>query len=214
MKTFSTRTLKEISKGSIFKTILFNIKQGMFPSIPVIIFPKVFVGIHRKGKLVLEEKAHLKFGAAWDLTGYTNSTLKIDEGGTFRLKGKFKFHTGAFVVVNKNALLDIGSGYTNNNTEINCFNHISIGNDVAISKGVVIRDSDNHNIMENSNPVSQPILIGNHVWIGLNAVVLKGVTIGDGAIIAAGAVVTKDVPSHSIAAGVPAKIIRTNVNWL
>lgn len=51
-------------------------------------------------------------------------------------------------------------------------------------------------------------IIGNDVWIGANAVVLRGVTINDGAIIAAGAVVTKDVPAYSIVAGVPAKIIK------
>jgi acetyltransferase-like isoleucine patch superfamily enzyme len=50
--------------------------------------------------------------------------------------------------------------------------------------------------------------IGNDVWIGTNAVILRGVTIGDGAIVAAGAVVTKDVPPYAIVGGVPAKIIR------
>lgn len=210
---FSKKKLNEVFHGSLLKTILFNIRYGYFPSIPIIIYPKVFVGIHKKGKLILENEAKLKFGPAWDLTGYANSTLKIDEGGVLKLSGKFKFHTGAFIVVNKNATLKIGSGYTNNNTEINCFEHISIGNNVAISKGVIIRDSDNHEIMGNDNPISQPIMIGNHVWIGLNAMVLKGVTIGDGAIVAAGAVVTKDVPANTIVAGVPAKVIRTSVVW-
>ena len=58
-----------------------------------------------------------------------------------------------------------------------------------------------------------PIVIGDHVWIGTNAIVLKGVTIGDGAVIAAGAVVTRDVPAHSLAAGVPARVIRSDVHW-
>lgn len=211
--TFSKKKIKEVLKGSVLKTVLFNIHHGYFPSIPVILYPKVFVGIHKKGGLNLQKGSQLKFGVAWKLTGYANSTLKIAEGGLLNIGGKFKFHTGAFVVVNKNAKLEIGSGYTNNNVEINCFNNISIGNNVAISKGVIIRDSDNHEIIGNGKPISQPIVIGDHVWIGLNVMVLKGVTIGEGAIIAAGAVVTKDVPAHSIAAGVPAKIIRTEVVW-
>jgi serine acetyltransferase len=209
----SKKNIKAVLMASAFRTISFNIKKGYFPNFPILIYPNVFIGIHKQGKLILENQASLKLGVAWPLTGYTNTTLKIDKGGTFTITGNFKFHTGAFIVVNKNALLEIGSGYTNNNAEINCFNHIKIGNDVAISKGVIIRDSDNHEISDNTKPVSMPIVIGNHVWIGLNAIILKGVNIGDGAVIAAGAVVTKDVPANSVVAGVPAKIIKTGVAW-
>lgn len=55
---------------------------------------------------------------------------------------------------------------------------------------------------------SQPIQVGNHVWIGASAIICPGVTIGDGAIIAAGSVVTKDVPAHTLVGGVPAKVIK------
>lgn len=53
-----------------------------------------------------------------------------------------------------------------------------------------------------------PIHVGNQVWIGANAVITKGVTIGDGSVIAAGAVITKDVPPGVVAGGVPGKIIK------
>ena len=59
-----------------------------------------------------------------------------------------------------------------------------------------------------ANLIPSPIRIGKNVWLGANVTVLPGVTIGDGAIIAAGAVVTKDVPENTVAAGIPAKIIR------
>ncbi len=65
------------------------------------------------------------------------------------------------------------------------------------------------NWKKNVDAVSQgPIVIGNDVWIATNAVVLSGVTIGDGAVVAAGAIVTRDVPPYTIMAGVPARPVR------
>jgi acetyltransferase-like isoleucine patch superfamily enzyme len=61
--------------------------------------------------------------------------------------------------------------------------------------------------------MTKPVHIGNHVWIGMNVMILKGVTIGDGAIIAAGSVVNRDVPERCLAGGVPAKVIKENVQW-
>ena len=55
--------------------------------------------------------------------------------------------------------------------------------------------------------------IGNKVWIATNALILPGVSIGDGAIVAAGAVVAKDVPAKCMVAGVPARVIKSNVEW-
>ena len=62
--------------------------------------------------------------------------------------------------------------------------------------------------------MSRPIIIGDKVWIGMRATILKGVVIGDGAIIAAGAVVTKDVSPGTLVGGVPAKLIKKDVIWL
>lgn len=91
---------------------------------------------------------------------------------------------------------------------------IEIGNGCLISQGITIVTS-NHDIKK-SLPISQQgwvskkgkITISDDVWIGANAVILPDVTIGMGAVIAAGSVVTKDVPEYSIVAGVPAKIIK------
>ena len=63
------------------------------------------------------------------------------------------------------------------------------------------------------NIASCDIKIGNHVWIGANVTILKGVSIGDGSIVAAGSVVTKSIPEACLAAGVPAKVIKENVQW-
>ena len=91
---------------------------------------------------------------------------------------------------------------------------IDIGNGCLISQGITIVTS-NHDIKK-SIPISQQgwvskkgrITIFDDVWIGANAVILPDVTIGKGAVVAAGSVVTKDIPEYSIVAGVPAKIIK------
>ena len=132
----------------------------------------------------------------------------------------FDVYAGSRITVNQGARLTLGSGYMNHDCVIDCFDSISIGHNVVISERVVLRDSDNHTIkdvengfLDKSKTITAPIVIGDHVWIGMNVTVLKGVTIGEGAIVAAGSVVNNDVPSHCLAAGVPAKVIKTNVLW-
>lgn len=94
-----------------------------------------------------------------------------------------------------------------------CNLSITIGKNVMISQFVTLRDTD-HVFDSTDKPmidqgiISAPIVIEDDVWLGHGVVVLKGVTIGTGSVIAAGAVVTKDVPRYSIVGGVPAKVIR------
>ncbi|MBM7353841.1 acyltransferase [Lelliottia amnigena] len=122
--------------------------------------------------------------------------------------------------------------FINKDTKIMSINSIKIGSHVTMSFGVMIYDHDSHSIdyrerqkdinkildtqnlnndIENkdwSSVNNSPIVIGNNVWIGFQAAILKGVTVGDGAIIAAKAVVTKDVPAWSIVAGNPARVVK------
>lgn len=87
---------------------------------------------------------------------------------------------------------------------------ITIGDDCLIGHNAVLATL-NHGFMpsERKDLHPAPIIIGNNVWLGANVTVLPGVTIGDNAIIAAGAVVTKNVPSNAVVGGVPAKVIQT-----
>jgi acetyltransferase-like isoleucine patch superfamily enzyme len=107
----------------------------------------------------------------------------------------------------------LNSGFINEGVQITCASKIIIGKECAIARDVVIRDYDGHMVDIPGYEKAKPINIGNHVWIGSRAMVLKGVTIGDGTIVAAGSVVTKDLPSKCIAAGVPAKVIKENIVW-
>lgn len=86
---------------------------------------------------------------------------------------------------------------------------IYIGDDTLIGHNVVLATLNHEENPENrGNLIAAPIKIGNKVWIGSNATILPGVTVGDGAIIAAGAVVTKNVEAMTVVAGVPAKLIK------
>lgn len=83
---------------------------------------------------------------------------------------------------------------------------VAIGDHTTVGANATIGDRDGHPEIYASEP--EPIYIGSHAWIGMNSTIMKGVTIGDYAIVAAGAIVTKDVPPGAIVAGMPAKIIK------
>lgn len=195
------------------RSLWLNIRLGYTSRLHIIIYPRTKVCISRKGKLIIDPEGLLRIGQNWPMTNPDFSTLKIDEGAEVIVHGDYSFRSGIFLSVNKGAKLEIGSGRTNRDVDITCFNSIKIGNNVLISKGVMIRDSDNHTVLKEGYRQSKPIVIGNNVWIGMRAVILKGVTIGDGAIVAAGAVVTKNVPANTVVGGVPAKVIRENITW-
>ncbi|MFT3660810.1 MAG: DapH/DapD/GlmU-related protein [Gordonia sp. (in: high G+C Gram-positive bacteria)] len=86
---------------------------------------------------------------------------------------------------------------------------ITLGDDALIGHNVVIA-SLNHSIAPSDRATTEPkpVVIGSRVWIGANSTLVPGVTVGDGAIVAAGSVVTEDVPPNTIVGGVPAKPIR------
>jgi len=90
---------------------------------------------------------------------------------------------------------------------------VSIGSHVNLAQGITVT-ALNHNFADKNLRIDEqgvstsPVTIGDDIWIGANAVILPGVTIGNHSVVAAGAVVTKDVPPHTLVAGVPAKIIK------
>jgi maltose O-acetyltransferase len=100
----------------------------------------------------------------------------------------------------------------NNNSAIYCIQRVVIGDDCLVGDSVTIYDSDFHNLQPEARKapqlLSSPVVIGNNVWIGSRAMILKGVTIGDGSVIGAMSIVTRPVPPRRVAVGNPAKIIR------
>ena len=120
----------------------------------------------------------------------------------FRVFPPFTTDFGKNIHLGKNVFINSGCRFQDQGG-------IYIGNNVLIGHNVVLATLNHEeNPQKRGNLIPLPIRIGNDVWIGSNATILPGVTIGDGAIIAAGAVVTKDVGKNTIVGGVPAKHIR------
>ncbi|MFB9165058.1 acyltransferase [Arthrobacter psychrochitiniphilus] len=94
---------------------------------------------------------------------------------------------------------------------------VVIGDDVMVATDVEIRTDDAHPIFDvitgQRVNLSQPISIGNHVWLAKRAIIFGGVSIGDGSVVGFGSLVTKDIPNNCIAAGVPARVVRKNIAW-
>ena len=152
-------------------------------------------------------------GKVWvgNIPSQEKGRLILHANSELIVKGNFDI-IGSTVVVLPDAKLILGSGYINFHSKLHCFNHIEIGENVIISENVIIRDSDNHQIT-GGNSMFAPVIIKDNAWIGMSAIILKGVTVGEGAIVAAGSVVTKDVPPHTIVAGVPARVIKKDVYY-
>lgn len=96
-------------------------------------------------------------------------------------------------------------------SRISASDEITIGDGVMMANGTYITDSDWHTIYDRTRRATQatPVHIGKNVWLGDHATVLKGVTIGDNSVVAARAVVTRDVPANTVVAGNPAKVVKT-----
>ena len=124
-------------------------------------------------------------------------------GEGLRLETPFHTDFGKNITVGNNVFINAGCKFQDQGG-------IVIGNDVLIGHNVVLATLDHDIDPEKRNLLyPAPIHIGNKVWIGSGAIITRGVTIGDNSVIAAGAVVTSDVPENVIVGGVPAKVIKS-----
>jgi len=164
-------------------------------------------------------------GLAWDPTWRFDGLPDIRQsqkgsiaiGRNFKAVSRSKSNVlGIFqkVVINtstRNARITIGNNVGISGATISAAEEISIGNDVLIGSGALIVDNDSHPInpqkRQTGKTKARRIEIGSLVFIGARAIVLKGVSVGIGAVIGAGAVVTRNVPAYAIVAGNPALVV-------
>jgi len=170
-----------------------------------------------RNKITSDGKIIMNFGAG--IIG-AKDKKQIVLGKNVRLSG--------WLTILENGKITIGN-YTliGARSVIQAWDKVEIGSYTMISPDVWIQDNNSHSIYakdrykdmlgsrdfndigtDNTNAAHKPITIGNHVWIGRRAIILKGVTIGDRSVVAASAVVTHDVPSDTIVAGNPARVVK------
>lgn len=190
---------------SLLKTIKFNGFKR----------PKIIVGkrvvIKNLGNIIVSES--LLLGVNFSTKQKT--IINIGNDGKLEVL-KSSICNGCRISISSKAKLKLGHDTSiNENTRIMVNSYIEIGDNSIISFDVNILDSDQHKIFIENQEIenTKPIIIGKNVWVGSRATILKGVTIGDGAIIASGSIVTKDVPPKTLVAGNPAKIIKENIRW-
>jgi acetyltransferase-like isoleucine patch superfamily enzyme len=111
------------------------------------------------------------------------------------------------------AILEIGANFAMTGGSIISAERITIGDNVTVGANVTIMDTDFHPLemqqrrMDSQDPKTYPVCIEDDVFIGMNCLILKGVTLGCGSVVGAGSVVTKDVPPRAIIAGNPARVV-------
>lgn len=169
----------------------------------------------------IDSAMHVLLGM-WHLRGCTSvgrlprvyGRPRITNLGEIIVGDKFRFFSSTVtseMVAYPGGRIEIGSNvFVNYGASLSAHRLVRIGDDCQIGSYACMMDNDYHRVEDRSQPgESYPIILGKNVWLGVRVIVLKGVTIGDNTVIGAGSVVTKDIPPDCLAAGVPAKVIRT-----
>jgi acetyltransferase-like isoleucine patch superfamily enzyme len=150
---------------------------------------------------------------------FRNASLTMDDNVTLNSCNRHchvNMHSPVKIYADKEgAKIYIGKNTRIHGTCIHAYKEIYIGNNCLIAANTQIYDGDGHDLAFNNledrmilKKEAYPIYIDDYVWIGINVIILGGVNIGKGSVIAAGSVVTKDIPPFVIAGGNPAKVIK------
>ena len=179
--------------------------------------------LYRTLKSKLKRQRSLKYCSIGNATDLRSSFSVLSQHGFISIGEWCNLNCHIYCIGGR---LIIGNNTWIGNSELMAADSISIGNNVIISDDVLIQDNNNHPtsmrerqkmslshdyfgpLWKWDKSASSPIVIEDNVWIGKRAVILKGVHIGEGSIVALGSIVTKDVPSHTIVAGNPARVVK------
>jgi acetyltransferase-like isoleucine patch superfamily enzyme len=151
----------------------------------------------------------------------TDGICFVCPGVKFEIGPNAKLHIGRWAWIGHDSKIRVHEGEVRIGAKtvmgqectISAYQHVSIGRECIVADRVMLIDFD-HGVVEVERPIrlqgiyKRDVKVGNNVWMGYGACVLRGVTVGDNAIVGTNAVVTKEVPANAVVGGVPAKVIR------
>ena len=205
--------------SEILNKIIFKVRRKIKSTLVNIKYKK---HLEKNSKINIEGKYFIKMDKGSKISGNVTlgrnsfgnkvqTLLRMDENSKIISKSNVAFFYGCDVILFNGSTLTIGNSYINSNAKIRCHKSITIGDGCAISHDFTIMDSNAHYL--NNEKKTEPIIIEDNVWIGTRVTILPGVKVGKGSVIAAGAVVTKDVPENCVVGGVPARVLKENIIW-
>lgn len=202
---------------SIFQFIYLNFisrkveRKGKGYLIP---YRHAVIEMNKKSRIILHD-ANFSVNYFKPRASRAEAYVRLAEGAILEILGSVQLCYGATIEVKKDAKITIGQAYINSGAVILAAQSISIGKEVLISRNVMIYDSDHHPIIdENDHQLNppKPVVVEDHVWIGLRCILLRGSRIGEGAMIAAGSVVGGKIKAGTMASGNPARSY-SEIRW-
>ncbi len=185
-----------------------NVEKASFFIYVIFLFRLINLGIN-----LIRTKYYLRKCNQVGRLAFSEKKPKIINRGHIKIGSLTRFISTiqpVLIDVDRDCKLIIGDNCRINGVNISVQSKVVIGNNCRIAPHTIIMDSDHHDIANRiEHGKTKPIIIKDDVWVATRSMILKGVTIGKGAVVASGSVVTKDVPAYSVVAGVPAKVIKS-----
>ena len=176
-----------------------------------------WIVVYKKTKLWFQKGAILRLSGGNLYLGRCNgcrdyTSLRMQKDSRLIVTGKSIIEYGADILIKDHARLELNdNSYFNCRLMLRCHKNITIGKNGFFANDIDIRDCDGHSL--NGKIATEDVIIGDHVWVCNNVIILKGVQIQNGAMIGAGSIVTRNVPEKCLAYGSPARVHRENIEW-
>ena len=177
----------------------------------------VIMNLSRESRIIVDGVKDLQLGFN-QLKGSKSEThIRLNGNAVWNCNNGGWIFYNTVIEVKENAVLDTGFFSMNGGSVVLVDKHITIGEDAMFGRNVIIYDSDFHTIYDTNgvaNNYPKDVVIGPHVWLTTNIMVLKGTSIGEGALVAANTVIAKDIPEGNlVTANSVGKPVKEGVSW-